>query len=369
MSRNRIPSRTTTALTVTPGETNGTAPHQHRNGDVEPFFGSHLVSKNTYRVLRSESSKAEIDNKFILAVAHGGQKDESTRVRSYHTSVFITARGGDLSVLKRVESDIAKNLIGIGRHIVALSRALHGTVRHHDILRHNEPWAGFDVIRAAVCGLLMLICTAAGANTLAQIMVGSYVAGFENYSRNLLFSFLVVAFPIVIECFINRTFGEIGKKWMRASVAILAMLSFGFWVWSFAQTFSISGASAADLATALVNSVATNPEQKINTLTIFQILSEVLVAGICALELQHLFEIHRLSDRITNPQFSKTQADLATWLKLQREEEELLGNARGRIQEIEEELKTFVDKAVALYGLARTAAEQHLRAIAILNSK
>ena len=335
----------------------------------EDILGSHLPSKNTYRVIRSQSPKPEVDKKFILAVAHGGENDGTAKVRSHHSSIYLQSQGGDLSVLKRVEIDIAKNLAGIGRHVTDLSRILDSTPRHHDTLRQNEAWGGFDVVRALVCGLLMLVCTAAGANTLAQIMVGSYVAGFENYSRNLLFSFLVVAFPVVIECFVHRTFNERGKRFMRAAVAVAAMVSFAIWVWSFAQTFSIAGASATDLVNALVHSAGTDPGEKINTLTIFQIISEVLVAAICALELQHLFEAHRLSDRITNPQFLKTQNDLTMWRQRQREEEELLGQARGRILEIEEGLKVFVETAAALYGLARTAAAQHLRAVAILNSK
>ena len=306
------------------------AAHEDGNpGDAE-IWGSNLPSKSTYTVIRRANSPTpEIDRKFILAVANSGDSKGSERTRSHHVSIYLEAKGGDLSVLKQVEADIAKNVRGINRQTKDLSRTLNATPRYHDTLRKNEPWGAFDVIRAIVCGVLMLVCVGAGANTLAQTMVGSYVTGFENYTRNLLFSFLVVAFPIVIECFIHRTFSETGKRFMRALICLLAMLSFGFWVWSFAQTFSIAGSSAADLAAALFRSTGNDVGQKLNSLTIFQIITEVLVAAICALEVQYLFESHRLSDRATNPQFMKTQKDLAWWRQLQRQEEELLGHARG----------------------------------------
>jgi hypothetical protein len=343
------------------------APAAAEPANNQDIFGSHLPSKNTYRTIRSQSPMPKVDKTFILALAHSGSNDGKAKAQGHHISIYLQSQGGDLSVLKRVEADIAKNVAGIARQVSDLSRLLSSTARHHDTVRKNEPWGIFDRVRALVCAVLLVLCAGAGANTLAQIMVGSYIAGFENYSRNLLFSFLVVAFPVVIECFIQRTFTEAGKRLMRAGVALAAITAFGFWVWSFAKTFSLAGASTSDIVNAIVQSAGSDPAQKINTLTIFQIICEVLVAAICALELQHLFEIHLLSDRIANPQFTKTQNDLTWWRQRQREEEELLGQARGRIVEIEEGQKVFVETAVALYDLAHSSAAQHHKAMALLN--
>jgi len=322
-------------------------------------FGSMLRSKSTYTVLRAQIPIPEMNERFVIATAHSGDADGLEKVRSHHTSVFLRSHGGHLSVLQHIEANISRHVRGVKKHVKEISHSLGSTRRDHDIFRRHEPWSAFDVVRAVIYGILMLVCIGAGTNTLAQTMVASAVPGFEHYGRDLLFSFLVIAFPIVVECFVQRTFTETGKRIMLAVLCVLAVGSFAIWVWAFSQTFQIGGTSASAIANDLARTLSGDGAQSINTLTIFQILSEVLVASIIAIALEHLFASHRLSERFTNPQFAKTQKDLAGWQKVLREEEELLGHARGRIIEIEHGLKEFVEEACAIYTAHRTTVLQH----------
>jgi hypothetical protein len=202
-------------------------------------------------------------------------------------------------------------------------------------------------------------------------MVASGLTGFDNYCRNLLFSFLVVAFPIVIESFVQQTLGQKSRRYWTALFCLLAAISFCCWVLTFAQTFSLSGTSASELATALTKTLtghdADNP-LKVNNLTVFQIISEVLVASICALELRCLCENHRVSERRNSESYKKTEKDFAAWRRLQRDEAELLGAVQGRIEEIEHGMKLFTNRACALFDSARPAAEWNRDVRALLDN-
>ena len=317
-------------------------------------WGSHLRSKKTYITVKPRNAKLEISRPFIMAMAHGAQADGAERVRSHHSSMFLEQRGGDLTVLREVASDIDGNIKGIKRHVDDLSRRLDGTKRYNDSHIEGHAWSLLDRIVFGCFVVFGFAMLAVGLNNMGILLSNSGIKEFQNFWRAVFFSLILIGVPFSLKALGRLIISLNLKRLYIASVCAIGLVLGILWAYLCATNFA-----GALQTTDLLGSLDDAHSAGANTspaLMFFGMIAEAFLAAGCWLIAEMIHDGHGRSQRGHNPQFTRTQKDLSSWKRLQREERELLGHARARILEIEEGMKVFVNEAYAFFEWQRSSA-------------
>jgi hypothetical protein len=259
------------------------------------------------------TNRPDIDRDFIRSVATLPNAEDLVRDRHDH---LISDRSRGIRLQINRNEEIAYS--GRERSLKSLEStdlAIENTSVYYDAVGETGqegvppslPWNAFEKIEFGFYAVLMIALLCVGAVTIANLLINSGI--FPAFIESPWMAYLVTLIPIALSVIPKFAYesleSERSRRIFKRSLFGAAAFSGIIWLVCSAVVYSPNSSSDSDLIAQIVAGEQSSSRTSLVPVTIFQVITELLIASLLFIHLKQLWDKHTRLHRIPNSHYKQ----------------------------------------------------------------